>query len=150
MHCKKYNKEVFVIDCEECLSSRKCDPVCVKREFVWGVQDNQEPRWVNSYEKAVQINRDVSYFFDPKWEGNTHLLQKVSVDYPGYKKTPIPPELRWQIWERDNFECQMCGARTFLSIDHIFPESKGGDLSLDNLQTLCKSCNSKKGVRVIS
>ena len=65
-------------------------------------------------------------------------------------------ELRWLcdrtvtgvfIWQRDNFTCQICGARKFLSIDHIIPENKGGKLTENNLQTLCKKCNSKKGVR---
>lgn len=31
--------------------------------------------------------------------------------------------------------------------DHIKPESWGGETSLDNLQTLCRSCNSKKNNR---
>lgn len=63
------------------------------------------------------------------------------------KKKRIPPEIRWAVWERDNFICQHCGARQYLSIDHIVPESRGGTLALDNLQTLCKSCNSSKGDR---
>ena len=64
------------------------------------------------------------------------------------KKMPIPPELRWEVWERDNFTCQHCGARRFLAVDHVFPESLGGEMTAENLQTLCKSCNSKKGARV--
>lgn len=63
-------------------------------------------------------------------------------------KVTIPPELRWQIWERDDFRCRICGVRSNLSVDHIHPESLGGTLDPDNLQTLCKSCNSRKGVRV--
>ena len=62
-------------------------------------------------------------------------------------KQPIPSVLRWTIWERDDFTCQMCGARSHLSIDHIIPESKGGLLVEANLQTLCRSCNSRKGAK---
>lgn len=62
-----------------------------------------------------------------------------------YKKKTIPPKLRWEIWERDNFTCEMCGKRRYLSIDHIIPESKGGELIKSNLRTLCINCNSKKG-----
>ena len=149
MYCRKYGKEVLVQDCEDCLTRRVCDPACVKREFVWGVPDNEEPRWVYSYNQAERIETDVSYFFDPRWEGNRHLTQTVSVEAKGYTKIPIPPDIRWAVWARDDFTCQECGSRIYLSVDHIFPESKGGDLSLDNLQTLCKSCNSRKGEKVI-
>jgi HNH endonuclease len=67
----------------------------------------------------------------------------------GYRKQPIPVSLRWAVWERDEFACRYCGVRKFLSVDHIVPESKGGTLELSNLQTLCRSCNSRKGVRAV-
>ena len=66
--------------------------------------------------------------------------------YKHARKIDIPNELRWTVWERDNFTCK-CGARKFLSVDHITPESEGGSTELDNLQTLCKSCNSTKGIK---
>ena len=64
-----------------------------------------------------------------------------------YKKTAIPNELRWQVFERDNYTCQHCGSRKHLSVDHILAESKGGLMVLENLQTLCSSCNSRKGAK---
>lgn len=73
------------------------------------------------------------------------FLQKTTQQV--YVKTSIPVELRWQVWERDNFTCLHCGARRRLTVDHIIPESKGGTLELSNLQTLCGTCNSKKGDR---
>ena len=63
------------------------------------------------------------------------------------KKEPIPPDIRWAVWERDNFTCKHCGSRKNLTIDHIVPESKGGKMTMENAQTLCKSCNSRKGAR---
>ena len=60
----------------------------------------------------------------------------------------IPEDLRNQVWERDGNKCVICGATEKLSIDHIHPWSKGGKTEFDNLQTLCKSCNSKKGNRL--
>jgi 5-methylcytosine-specific restriction endonuclease McrA len=62
-------------------------------------------------------------------------------------KQPIPDSIRWEVWERDNFTCKHCGSRRYLTIDHVLAESKGGTLALDNLQTLCRSCNSKKGAQ---
>lgn len=63
------------------------------------------------------------------------------------EKGSIPIALRWLVWERDDFTCHYCGTRRHLSIDHIEPESAGGDLSPSNLITCCKSCNSKKGAK---
>lgn len=66
---------------------------------------------------------------------------------PSYVKTAIPANLRTQVFERDMYRCMQCGTHKNLTCDHIHPESKGGATTLDNLQTLCKSCNSKKGVK---
>ena len=66
--------------------------------------------------------------------------------YKHARKQKIPNSLKWEVWERDNFTCK-CGTRRNLSIDHIVPEYEGGLTELDNLQTLCKSCNSKKGAK---
>jgi len=63
------------------------------------------------------------------------------------KKIPIPNHFKWLVWERDNFTCKHCGSRKNLSVDHIIPESKGGQLTMENAQTLCRSCNSRKGAR---
>lgn len=64
-----------------------------------------------------------------------------------YTKAVIPESLRWEVFERDNFTCAKCGSRRNLTADHIIPESNGGETSASNLQTLCRSCNSKKGAR---
>lgn len=71
----------------------------------------------------------------------------VSHALPVVKRPPIPDAFRWAIFERDNFTCQICGCRRYLTIDHIKPFSQGGELTFDNCQTLCRSCNSRKGAR---
>lgn len=43
--------------------------------------------------------------------------------------------------------CQVCGARTDLTVDHIVPIARGGGHSVRNLQTLCRGCNGRKGAR---
>ena len=53
------------------------------------------------------------------------------------------------VFERDGYRCRHCGSGPFsdLTIDHVFPRSRGGSDEAENLQTLCRSCNSKKGAR---
>ncbi|WP_394651378.1 HNH endonuclease [uncultured Acinetobacter sp.] len=65
----------------------------------------------------------------------------------GYKKKRISQTLRMQVYERDGFACVTCGVQKNLSLDHIKPEVLGGESTLENLQTMCKSCNSRKGAR---
>ena len=80
-------------------------------------------------------------------EEHGEALRRSSKIRVRHRKARIPDSVRWAVWERDNFTCQHCGVRRYLSIDHVVPESKGGTLTMDNLQTLCVGCNSRKGAR---
>jgi hypothetical protein len=57
-------------------------------------------------------------------------------------------QFRAMIFSRDGWKCKACSAIEALCVDHIIPVSKGGSDELDNLQTLCKSCNSRKGSKI--
>jgi len=61
----------------------------------------------------------------------------------------VPQEVFDLVMERDGYRCQACGDTDDLTIDHkIIPYSEGGSSTdPDNLQVLCRSCNSRKGTR---
>lgn len=77
------------------------------------------------------------------------IEQKLKVNYEHCRRlanrTIANPELRQQVFSRDGFACRKCGTKDFLSVDHIKPVFRGGLDELDNLQTLCVPCNSRKG-----
>lgn len=52
------------------------------------------------------------------------------------------------ICARHENKCAHCHDDLPLTMDHIVPLSKGGRHCAENIQPLCKSCNSKKGNRI--
>jgi 5-methylcytosine-specific restriction endonuclease McrA len=55
-----------------------------------------------------------------------------------------------EIFRRDKYTCQYCGARGLnLTLDHVVPRRLGGTHSWENLVTACESCNHHKGGRTI-
>ena len=68
-------------------------------------------------------------------------------------KTPrikIDPAVRQYVLDRDKHQCQSCGSRDRLEIDHIKSLAAGGSNDISNLQTLCRSCNARKRDRLDS
>ena len=57
-----------------------------------------------------------------------------------------------QLKQKFNYKCACCGrseSDVQLTVDHIIPLARGGTNYLDNLQILCKSCNSRKRDRIL-
>lgn len=63
----------------------------------------------------------------------------------------VDPELRSAVLERDDWTCRYCGRElgtAETTLDHVVPRSKGGEDSLANLVTACRSCNSAKAANI--
>ncbi len=48
------------------------------------------------------------------------------------------------------YACNECHSSSDITIDHVVPLSRGGSDELENLQFLCRSCNSRKSAKVNS
>lgn len=108
--------------------------------------------------ELVRKNREKFALIVGWGDGNGGAIAKLICDELGvnyfseipqhYRKLKIPHSLSKRVMERDAYRCVACGAHIDLTCDHVIPESQGGATELENLQTLCRSCNSRKGTRV--
>lgn len=96
--------------------------------------------WTNALKSFI------TYINDSESANETFENNSVS-EFSHKTSRDINLRLRFKVFQRDNFKCCICGrspATTSgleLQIDHIKPWSKGGETTLDNLQTLCRDCN---------
>jgi 5-methylcytosine-specific restriction endonuclease McrA len=52
---------------------------------------------------------------------------------------------RFNLFLRDEFQCQYCGAIGDLTFDHVVPRARGGITSWENVVAACARCNLRKG-----
>jgi len=57
---------------------------------------------------------------------------------------------RFNLFLRDEFCCQYCGAKGELTFDHVIPRSRGGVTSWQNVVAACSHCNLHKGARSLA
>ncbi|MBK0404772.1 HNH endonuclease [Adhaeribacter sp. BT258] len=69
------------------------------------------------------------------------LSRYVHIPYKGIALS------RHNIMKRDHFQCQYCGSNKNLTLDHVYPRSRGGKSTWTNLLTACNRCNTRKGDR---
>ncbi|MGR3289902.1 MAG: HNH endonuclease [Paracoccaceae bacterium] len=57
---------------------------------------------------------------------------------------------RFNLFLRDEFCCQYCGATGDLTFDHVVPRVHGGVTSWQNVVAACSPCNLRKGSRSLA
>lgn len=62
------------------------------------------------------------------------------------KDRKVDKATRARVFQRAGNKCTHCGTTQRLTLDHIKPVALGGNGHESNLQVLCHSCNSKKGI----
>jgi len=69
------------------------------------------------------------------------------------KRKGISKKTRFEVFKRDGFTCQYCGAHppaVILHVDHINPVALGGKNHMDNYVTACEPCNLGKSATSLS
>ena len=103
--------------------------------------------------KAVFLDRvDVVATYEQKVRSPSFEMAMPSVvalkSYVQQDRTPA--FTRFNVFLRDSFSCQYCGAGEDLTFDHVLPRSRGGRTSWENIVTACAPCNLRKGGRTPS
>ena len=88
---------------------------------------------VANYERAVR-----SPSFEMKLPSVVSLKTYV-------KPSTHPAFTRFNVFLRDRFVCQYCGADDDLTFDHLIPRSRGGQTTWGNVVAACSPCNLRKG-----
>ena len=78
------------------------------------------------------------------------LYENSDLSETSKKKTrePIPEDVKFEVWRRDQGRCVICGSQENLEFDHIIPFSKGGSSTARNIQLLCQNCNRHKSDKI--
>lgn len=90
-------------------------------------------------------DREVPFEY-PRFVANE---QKRSISLKASKDHYTPSEWLELVYECVG-KCLRCGNYTAkLTADHIIPLTRGGSDGIENIQPLCKGCNSRKGTKTI-
>lgn len=94
----------------------------------------------------VDVERESSEYIQTS-SGIFHKPLVVRVRH--FVNTTYPAQVSWSrhaVFIRDQFTCQYCGCtHRPLTIDHLYPLSRGGESTFENTVSACQPCNVKKG-----
>jgi 5-methylcytosine-specific restriction endonuclease McrA len=141
-HKAEYDKKYRVENHEKILENRK--QYCINNK----TSVNESNKKYREENKDKKSEYDKNYRKSPS--GKTVDIRHRHRRRARSKESPCT--LTLQQWEKilksQGNKCAICGKRFCKSRpptkDHIIPLSKGGGLTFENVQALCKSCNSSK------
>ena len=62
--------------------------------------------------------------------------------------TPISKtQVYREVFLKAKGQCENCGSKHALEVDHIVPKAKGGSSEIANLRLLCRSCNQRAAIQ---
>lgn len=110
-------------------------------------------KYINSEDVSEDLNEDVPDSTSNEIITPESNSQSAKSQHSTTHKTrrDINLRLRFKVMTRDNFKCCKCGRSpatdptVVLHVDHKYPWVKGGETTMENLETTCKECNLGKG-----
>ena len=100
--------------------------------------------WELNKEQLLIVERALQKFYEKQKTKSEYINRRNSASL-----FTSDSKVRKLVFEAKGKKCCICGSEDNLTIDHIIPVKNGGKDELNNFQILCKSCNSKKGCKVL-
>ena len=120
------------------LLNNECEPLNImswRRAFILLIKGKAE--YIGKLSKLEDYIK-VGEYYIPKTIKLTYEMAIPELELPFSREN---------IFLRDECTCQYCGKKLRyeeLTLDHVFPKSRGGDTSWYNIVACCKDCNQKK------
>ena len=98
--------------------------------------------------KAEVIEYDHQVIRTPRTEFRAPSI--IRLQHQVRRPRPRVKLTRREVFVRDRYTCQYCGNQSHeLTIDHIVPRHRGGGHTWENLVAACKTCNHRKGGKLL-
>jgi 5-methylcytosine-specific restriction endonuclease McrA len=108
---------------------------------LWPWQDAVKAAWLDRVDILAQYD-DVA-----RSPSTTIRIPSVVVLKDYVKPQKRVAFTRFNLFLRDEFCCQYCGAKGDLTFDHVIPRASGGVTSWQNVVAACSPCNLRKGAK---
>jgi 5-methylcytosine-specific restriction endonuclease McrA len=158
-NCWKKNKEKYKVAKKKWRENNKEKRTIASREWQRNNKDKVKERnkkWktnnkdkVNKAEKNRRLKNPEKFKeADRKWSKNNPEKTRIKNQRRRAKLANSYGAYTQNEWKNlcnlyDN-RCLACGKKNNLTVDHVIPLDLGGANTIDNIQPLCKPCNSSK------
>lgn len=106
--------------------------------------------WQEAVKAAFLDRVNIVQFYDRTVSSPSRTIRLPSVialkEY--IRPATFPAFTRFNVFLRDRFLCQYCGAPEDLTFDHVIPRRAGGRTTWENVVAACAPCNIRKGGRM--
>lgn len=137
-HYHKTNKDRRRGKCKACISVKSKERYKKVGHIIRQQMADQRKR---DYEHRLEIERRSRAKNKERQRPLKNARQQIRNRFLSGAKHTITRKDMARIY---NGSCFNCGTTDNLSADHIIPISRGGNHSIGNLMTLCRSCNASK------
>jgi 5-methylcytosine-specific restriction endonuclease McrA len=127
----------------------------------WSVQP-----WQKVYKTLMKGNATILVEYPEPIRGKIDLDSGIQETFPRpavvilHKRESVSKRRRLRytrlgVFLRDKYKCSYCGSQCSYiegnppTVDHVWPQSKGGESTYENCVTCCQTCNGKKGRKTL-